>query len=146
LAVSVLLAAPAIVFAARCHPSLPQIEREVMCPVCGVPLNLAGSPQADRERAYIRALIAQGRCEAQIKRALVDQFGSSVLALPPQRGVNLWAYLVPLGLFAGLVGGLAVLLLHWRRRTSPGEPTPVAPALTQAESRRVDRELARFDR
>ena len=56
--------------------SLPAIERQVMCVTCKIPLNVAQSPQADRERAFIQRLIDQGADEAQIKRALVGQYGS----------------------------------------------------------------------
>src|ERR1700730_12237173 len=52
------------------RPSLPTIERQVMCVTCKVPLNVAQSPQADRERAFIQGLIDAGQTEAQIKRAL----------------------------------------------------------------------------
>jgi len=72
--------APAEAIPAR--TSLPVIERQVMCATCKIPLNVAESPQADRERAFIRTLIAQGRTEAQIKNALVVQYGPAVLALP----------------------------------------------------------------
>jgi hypothetical protein len=36
---------------AQTHASLPVIERQVMCVSCKIPLLLAESPQADRERA-----------------------------------------------------------------------------------------------
>ena len=68
--------------AATPRASLPAIERQVMCVTCKIPLNVAQSPQADRERTLIQTLIARGLSEAQIKRALVDQYGRSVLALP----------------------------------------------------------------
>ena len=67
---------------ARRARSLPQIERQVMCVTCKIPLNVAESPQADRERAYIQSLIDRGQSEAQIKRALVGQYGPTVLGLP----------------------------------------------------------------
>ena len=44
--------------------SLPVIERQVMCVTCKIPLNVAQSPQADRERAYIQSLIDEGETEA----------------------------------------------------------------------------------
>jgi hypothetical protein len=44
------LAAPAAALAAQPRTTLNDIEDEVMCVVCGVPLNIAESPQADRER------------------------------------------------------------------------------------------------
>ena len=40
--------------------SLPIIERQVMCVTCKIPLNVAESPQAEREREYIQGLIDQG--------------------------------------------------------------------------------------
>ena len=41
------------------HPrtSLPAIERQVMCVTCKIPLNVAQSPQANREREFIQGLI-----------------------------------------------------------------------------------------
>src|SRR6266850_4973884 len=68
--------------------SLPEIEREVMCVTCKIPLNVAQSPQADRERAFIQSLIDEGRSEAQIKDALVGQYGRAALALPSNSGFD----------------------------------------------------------
>jgi cytochrome c-type biogenesis protein CcmH len=124
--------------------SLPAIERQVMCVTCKIPLNLAESPQADRERAFIRALIAQGRSQAQIKRALVDQYGPTALALPKASGFDLAAYLVPAGAVLLLVAGLFALLARWRRRAAPGGPSP-PPALSEADAAELDADLARFD-
>jgi len=117
-------AAPAAAPAARA--SLPDIERQVMCAACGVPLNIAESPQADRERAFIQSLIAQGQDTAQIKRALVGQYGSRVLATPSHSGFGLTAYLVPIAVAAALAALLAVLLPRWRRRgPAPAAAGPV---------------------
>ena len=124
--------------------SLPAIERQVMCVTCKIPLNLAESPQADRERAFIRTLIAQGRSQEQIKRALVDQYGPTALALPKASGFDLAAYLVPAGAFLLLVAGLLALLARWRRRAAPGGPSP-APGLSEADAAELDADLARFD-
>src|SRR5436190_19867372 len=92
-----LLAAPAAAAAASCpKPSLADIEDEVMCPVCGVPLELATeAPQANRERAFIQREVERCKGKQQIKDELVAQFGDRVLALPPGKGFNLAAYLVP---------------------------------------------------
>ena len=76
--VALALAAP--VAAAAAAPSLPDIEDEVMCPICGTTLELSDSPQAERERELIRGLIAEGRSKDEIKDALVAEFGSAVLA------------------------------------------------------------------
>jgi cytochrome c-type biogenesis protein CcmH len=60
-------------WAATPRTSLPVIERQVMCVTCKIPLNVAQSPQADRERAYIQGLINEGDTEGEIKNALVGQ-------------------------------------------------------------------------
>src|SRR6185312_12592464 len=107
--------------------SLPQIERQVMCVTCKIPLNVAQSPQADRERAYIRSLIARGYSEARIKHALVGQYGAAVLGLPADHGFGRAAYLVPLAVVLALAALLAVLLPRWRRRSRAREEEPPAP-------------------
>ena len=83
--------------------SLPAIERQVMCVTCKVALDESQSPQADSEREYIQSLIDRGEDEAQIKRALVAQYGPTVLGLPSAHGFDLAAYLVPALVVLGLV-------------------------------------------
>jgi cytochrome c-type biogenesis protein CcmH len=131
---------------AKPRTSLPQIERQVMCVTCKIPLNVAQSPQADRERAFIRSLIARGQNEAQIKQGLVDQYGASVLGLPADHGFNAAAYLVPLGAVLALAATLLVLLPRWRRRTrGQAASAPSAPNLSPDDAARLDSDLARFD-
>ena len=62
------LAAPTAATAATARTTLGDVENEVMCPVCGTPLNVAESPQANRERDFIRAEVAQGKTKDQIKQ------------------------------------------------------------------------------
>jgi cytochrome c-type biogenesis protein CcmH len=137
------LAVPAAAFAAPARTTLPDVEDEVMCPVCGTPLNLAQAPQADRERAFIRSLIARGATKEQIKRRLVEQYGPQVIATPPPRGFDLAAYLVPLLLGVAALALAAAALVRWRRRrpVEPDEPEP----LSSADARRLDTDLARHE-
>lgn len=139
------LAAPAPTLAAP-TPSLPAIERQVMCVSCKIPLNVAQSQQADRERAFIRVLIDRGEGEAQIKLALVAQYGTSVLGLPSTHGFDLVAYLVPLAVVIALLALLALLLPRWRRhaRANQGPPAP-SPRLDPSDAERLDADLARFN-
>ena len=83
-----LLLLPAAAAAQDCpRTTLADVEDEVMCPVCGTPLELASeAPQAIQEREYIERLIADCRSKDEIKRALVAQFGDAVLALPGDEG------------------------------------------------------------
>jgi cytochrome c-type biogenesis protein CcmH len=125
--------------------SLPTIERQVMCVTCKIPLNVAQSPQADRERAFIQALIARGLSEAQIKRALVDQYGRTVLALPSSSGFGALAYAVPLAVVALLAAALVVLLPRWRANRAVREGAGPPPALSAEDAARLDADMARFD-
>lgn len=129
------------------RPSLLTIERQVMCVSCKIPLNVAESTQADREREFIQSLIDQGLGEAQIKRTLVAQYGPSVLGLPSSHGFDLTVYLVPLAVVLALMGTLALLLPRWRRRArARAARAPIAIELSAADAARLDSDLARFDR
>jgi cytochrome c-type biogenesis protein CcmH/NrfF len=128
---------------AQANASLPDLEDEVMCPICGTTLQLSNSPQADRERALIRNLIAQGKTKQQIKDDLVAEYGRDVLAVPDDSGFDLTAWVLPLiGLLAAVVG-IAIALRRWRRsaRRDTVEATP--PEGEEAE--RLDADLARYD-
>jgi cytochrome c-type biogenesis protein CcmH len=137
---------PTGALAAVARASLPTIERQVMCVTCKIPLNVAQSPQADRERAFIQGLIDQGESEAQIKSALVGQYGPTVLGLPRAHGFDLTVYLVPLAVLLALLATLALLLPRWRRharaQAARGAPPPTLEAIDAA---RLEADLARFD-
>jgi cytochrome c-type biogenesis protein CcmH len=139
------LAAPAAAQGPEPQTTLPDVEDEVMCPVCGTTLELASeAPQAVRQREFIRGLIAEGRTKEEIKDALVAEFGEEVLALPDDEGFDLAAWLVP-GLAIVAAGGLiAVALRRWRREPSPPEGTP-AP-LDADDAERLDADLERYGR
>jgi cytochrome c-type biogenesis protein CcmH len=140
------LASSAVIANPRVKTTLPDVEDEVMCPVCGTALNLSFAPQADRERAFIRREIAAGKTKDEIKDDLVAQYGTEVLAEPPKSGFDLTAWLVP-GV-AILVAAIAIFLglRRWRRagRAREDEAEP-EKALDSAERERLDSDLARYD-
>jgi cytochrome c-type biogenesis protein CcmH len=124
--------------------SLPDIESQVMCVTCGVPLSIAESPQANEERAFIRSRIALGETTAEIKRDLVAQLGPGVLALPARTGFNLAVYVVPVALIVLLGGILAIALPRWRRRGTDADEDGRATELSATDSARLDADLERF--
>jgi cytochrome c-type biogenesis protein CcmH len=122
------------------------IEHQVMCVTCKIPLNVAESPQASRERVFIRGLIAEGQTEAQVKSSLVGQYGPSVLALPSTKGFDLAAYLVPAAVVLALLALLAFLLPSWRRRARARKGSiEQTPELSATDAARLDADLAHFD-
>jgi cytochrome c-type biogenesis protein CcmH len=146
LALLALLAMPAFAVAAAPRASLPDIEDEVMCPTCGVPLNQAFSPQAERERGFIRAEIAQGRTKQQIKDALEREFGARVLATPQtdDSSFNWAAYLVPVAAILAAAAAIAVALRRWRRRPALAPPDGEA-GTSVGDAARLERDLSRYD-
>jgi cytochrome c-type biogenesis protein CcmH/NrfF len=145
LALLLALASPTATLAAQPRASFNDIEDEVMCDTCNVPLNIAESPRADQERKEIRDLIAQGLTKSQIKATLKDRYGPAILALPEDKGFSLAVYLVPIAVVAALLAGVALVAPRWRRRTRPAAATPTAPELSAADARRLDEDLARYD-
>jgi cytochrome c-type biogenesis protein CcmH len=127
--------------------SIADVEDEVMCPICGTLLELAQSPQAQRQRVLVRRLIAEGRTKAEIKDALVAEYGREVLALPRGTGFDLTAYLVPAIAFVAALVGLGLGVMRWRRAgrsAGAGDPRePGGPGDEDAE--RLEADLARYD-
>ena len=147
-ACALLLAPPAL--ASERHPTLNELENEVMCPVCGTTLAQSDSAAAKQIEREIQIRIRAGWTETQIKNLLVQQYGESILASPPKHGFNLLAWLLPI---IGLLGAAAVLgVAAWgwsRGRTEPDVPAmqssngqgPLDPEL----ERRLDEALSRFE-
>jgi cytochrome c-type biogenesis protein CcmH len=143
LLLALVLAAPAA--ASERHPTLGELDGEVMCPTCKTTLDQSTAPIANRIREFISARIAAGDTKSQIKAKLVAQFGPAILAEPSKHGFNLLAWVLPFvaaGLAAVAVGWLAWRWSRGRERaTAPAGGPPLDPEL----ERRVDEELARFD-
>jgi len=138
------LASPAL--AAPPQTTINDVEDEVMCPICGTLLELAESPQAQRERVLVKRLIAEGKSKDEIKDALVAEYGREVLALPGGSGFDLTAYLVPAIGFLVAALALALGVRRWRQAGKPpggGESAPSGPRGEDAE--RLDADLARYD-
>jgi cytochrome c-type biogenesis protein CcmH len=154
-AVFLTLAAPATAAAAACpRTSVADVEPEVMCIECGVPLDVAGdAPTAKRERAFINQLISQCRTKDQIKAALAGQFGDRVLASPKSKGFGLTAWAVPAVAFLAACALIAASALRWRRNRSrsarragtPDAPDPPLTVPPSPDSARLDADLRRYD-
>jgi cytochrome c-type biogenesis protein CcmH len=142
-ALALALAGPAA--ASEQKPTSAELESELVCQVCETTLDTSDAPAARRMKAYIRARIAAGDTKSEIKAKFVDQFGSTVLAVPPRKGFDWIAWLLPL---AGLAVGVVVvgaLAWRWSRRRTDDRPPPDELALDPELERRLDAELARFE-
>jgi cytochrome c-type biogenesis protein CcmH len=120
-----------------------------MCPVCvGETLAQSDSAAAAQLRRVIQRRVKACESEGQIKRRLVAEYGTRILAAPPRHGFDLLAWVLPLaGIFAA-AGVVALLAWRWTRTR---EEPPLGPAslngrpLDPELEKRLDEELARFD-
>jgi cytochrome c-type biogenesis protein CcmH len=146
---ALVVAAPA--FASEQHPTLLELENQIMCPVCaGETLAQSNSPAAQQVKRNIQNWIDGGYTRSEIKRKLVADYGEQILAAPPRHGFNLLAWVLPLAGILGATGVMALLAWRWSRRGEEPEQflrpsslngRPLDPEL----ERRLDEELARFD-
>ena len=142
IAALLLCAAPAL--ASDAHPTQGELEGEVICPTCHTTLDQSSSPIATRMKAFIAVRIRAGDTKGEIEDKLVAQFGQEVLARPSTHGLDLAAWLLPLGVLVIGAAGLGAAIWRWRgtaRAASSPSPDPLDPELEQ----RIDEELARFE-
>jgi cytochrome c-type biogenesis protein CcmH len=142
------LAVPAAARASERHPTLSELEAEVMCPTCaGETLDQSQAPAARRVKLFIAQRIRAGDTRSEIKRKLVDEFGPGILAAPPRKGFDLLAWWLPV---AGIVAAAIVLgaaAWRWSRKREPEPPLAavgVGPLDPELE-RRLDDELRAFE-
>ena len=128
--------------ASETRPTAAELESELVCPICETTLDTSDAPIARRMKAFIRARIAAGDTKSQIKAKLVADFGTGVLAVPPRKGFDWIAWLLPLAGLAVSATVVAVLAWRWSRvRDASGDEPPLDPEV----ERRLDAELARFE-
>jgi cytochrome c-type biogenesis protein CcmH len=121
--------------------SLPDIEDEVMCVECGTVLSVSSSPVALQERTFIREQIAAGKDKAQIKAALVEEYGEGVLAEPGRDGFNATLWIVPIVLVLLAALGIGLAIKRWRGNAVEAPAAELPPELSAEDARRLDAEL-----
>lgn len=98
-------------------------------------------------RNEVRAMMARGLTQEEIKAEWVRRYGPQALTVPPNRGANRLMYVAPLAMIAGM-GGFAVMLLRrFRQRDdqkSQAAP-PVAGAKRDEYDDKLDEELKQLD-
>jgi cytochrome c-type biogenesis protein CcmH/NrfF len=126
--------------------NLMSVESQFICTTCHEPLELVNSPQALSEKQYLEGLLQRHLNMAQVKTAMVSQYGVAVLAKPPASGFNLTVYILPPAVLLGGLALLAYTLPKWRARSRLAAVTPMegAEPLSSDESERIDAELETF--
>lgn len=118
------------------------METQLMCVTCRVPIDQSESRFAQHVRTFLHEKCAAGWTGSQVKNTLVHQFGEEILAAPPKHGFTLLAWLVPGAVLLAGIAVAAALALRWSRsRQEPPRPPP-AGDLDAALAARIDADLA----
>lgn len=92
---------------------------ELRCPVCqGLSIHDSPSPLAQDMKDLIRAQVADGATDADVRNYFISKYGEWVLLEPQPQGFNLLVYLLPA---LALLGGAALIFVAVRRWTVPEE-------------------------
>ncbi|MDX6546212.1 MAG: cytochrome c-type biosis protein CcmH [Gaiellales bacterium] len=137
-----LLAGPPAWAATPAAWSVADLENEVMCTVCHLPLNESQSAFADGVRLQIQQKHDLGWSKQRTLDWLVQQYGEEVLAAPPKHGFGLLAWVVPGVVLVGGAVIAAVLAMSWSRGRRPPPPPP-GVSDDPAMDARIDADLER---
>jgi cytochrome c-type biogenesis protein CcmH len=127
------------------------VEENLLCYSCqGEPLIICQSSCGDQMRTAIRRMIKEGKTKQEILDVFVAQFGEAILTVPPKRGFNLVAYILP---FVGLiVGGVVVVVFLRRSRSGPrakgdteGGEEPPDLEVDEKLKKKIDEELDKLE-
>jgi len=89
------------------------IAHDLMSPYCpGRTLATCPSPQAAELVQWIVMQEAAGVTQEQVIEMLIERFGEDILGAPKAEGITLWAYIMPVLVFA--IGFVVALFVLWR--------------------------------
>jgi cytochrome c-type biogenesis protein CcmH len=105
------------------------VSRELRCVVCqNQSIADSNAPLAQDLKQRVRALLAEGQTEAQVRDHLVARYGDQLLYRPPLRPDTALLWTAPVLLTAFGIG-----LLAWqRRRASQLDPAELEPDTDEA--------------
>jgi len=83
-----------------------EIAHELRCPTCqGLSVKESNTAISEGMKGEIKNQLGQGKSKAEILKYFQTRYGEWILRTPPQEGMNLSLYWVPiLGFFLGLLG------------------------------------------
>ena len=143
-AVALGLAAPGAALACNGW-SEQDMQGQLMCITCRVPIDQSDSAFAQHVRDFVHEKCQAGWTSSRVKDTLVARFGEEILAAPPKHGFSLLAWLVPGAVLLAGIAVAAALALRWSR-SRPGPPrSPPGEDLDPALAARIDADLTGFE-
>ena len=120
------------------------LGHQMMCMCgCGQVLsecNHVGCTYSSRQLAEVREMVLRGDNDASIKNAMVEKYGTTVLAAPTTSGFNIVAWIMPFAIFGLALAAVVLVVRAWKRRTPLPPPRSPSPGEESLDSYR---ELAR---
>lgn len=122
------------------------LGHQMMC-MCGcgqilAECNHVGCTYSSRQLAEVREMVLRGDGDAAIKDAVVQKYGTTVLAAPTTSGFNIVAWIMPFAIFVLALGAVVLVVRAWKGRNPPSLPWPPS-AGSESDSLESYRELAR---
>ncbi|MBX9760022.1 MAG: cytochrome c-type biogenesis protein CcmH [Beijerinckiaceae bacterium] len=115
-----------------------ELSAELRCLVCqNQSIDDSSAPLARDLRLVVRERLVAGDSNEQVMTYVVQRYGEFILLRPPFRFGTLLLWLTPL---VALSGGLAWMLVAWRRRSRLGAVPATAP-LSEDERKALERVL-----
>ena len=85
-----------------------QLSKQIMCPICDAQtLDQSQSQLAKDMKVTISNQLSEGKTNEQIREFFVNRYGEEVLAYPPQKGLNIFLWIIPTTIF---VTGVLIIL------------------------------------
>ncbi|MEZ4705490.1 MAG: cytochrome c-type biogenesis protein [Bdellovibrionota bacterium] len=119
------------------------LESKLMAPCCwGGTLDQHFSSLAQEMKVEIHDRLSQGQSPQQILDHFEREYGERVLSTPTSRGVNVFAWIIPIVVLFG--GGWAVgAFLRGQKKQQKQDLSQDIPTVSQELDHRIDRELYR---
>ena len=125
--------------------SFSEVENNLMCTCgCSMVLTSCQCGTADKMRAKIKSMIAQGKSKDQILASYVNLFGETVLSAPTKEGFNLTAWIIPF-LAIGAVGFLLYKAVNKWSGNRTQESKKISDDLMLEYGTKLKDELDNFD-
>jgi cytochrome c-type biogenesis protein CcmH len=139
-----LLASTLLIGADSPETRVSTLGHQMMC-MCGCgqilsECNHVGCTYSTRQLAEVREMVLRGDTDAAVKNAMVEKYGTTVLAAPTTSGFNIVAWITPFVIFVLALGAVIYVVRTWKKRNPP--PTPGPPS-ARDDSLDSYRELAR---
>jgi cytochrome c-type biogenesis protein CcmH len=123
-----------------------EVSKELYCPLCtGLRLDNCDLPLCDQMREVIGQKLASGETTQEIKAYFVEQYGETVLGVPPKRGGMILAWVLPF-LVLLVAGGGVYYVIRGRTGQRPDETeTPAAQELPSEYVKRMEHDLEQLE-